>query len=334
MVEKNKCPICVSIQAYGITPSVEINAHSSADRLVIKCDRCGHFELSGTVFNMWSIQNEGIYSSKSIERAKIGHITKNSEYVFINSEIIEAIINDTILRKPHELMDSWLIWYKNNKNSNFYSGIGYVCVNLYTDIGAESAEAAFWSIRQAYRQGYFEFPDTNDAPGIGGKMIITFKGAQRLAELQNEWKQSRTAFMAMAFEKEMWDGENGVYPECFRKSALRAGFDLQPVSTRAGLIDHRIQAEITAARFIIADLTHANHGAYWEAGLATGQGKPVIYTCRKDIFDSKIKSLKPHFDTQHHTTLVWEADKLSEAEENLTALIRATLPGEAKPDDN
>lgn len=82
---------------------------------------------------------------------------------------------------------------------------------------------------------------------------------------------------------------------------------------------------------MIADLTHQNRGAYWEAGFAEGLGKPVIYTCRKDVFEDKTKGT--HFDTNHHLTVVWEPDNLDDAVERLKATIRATLPDEAKLGD-
>jgi nucleoside 2-deoxyribosyltransferase len=59
--------------------------------------------------------------------------------------------------------------------------------------------------------------------------------------------------------------------------------------------------EIRACRFLIADLTHANNGAYWEAGFAEGLGKPVTYTCKKSEF-----AKASHFDTNHHLTVLWE----------------------------
>jgi nucleoside 2-deoxyribosyltransferase len=76
---------------------------------------------------------------------------------------------------------------------------------------------------------------------------------------------------------------------------------------------------------VIADLTHDNNGAYWEAGFAEGLGRPVIYTCRKQKWDAT----KSHFDTSHLNTIIW--DPIWDT--RLTATIRATLPGEAKMTD-
>jgi nucleoside 2-deoxyribosyltransferase len=111
------------------------------------------------------------------------------------------------------------------------------------------------------------------------------------------------------------------------------GFDLKRLDEGqpAGLIDDRLRVEIRQCRFLIADLTNENRGAYWEAGFAEGLGKPVIYTCRKDVFEDKAKGT--HFDTNHHLTVTWELDKLDDAVGRLKATIRATLPDEAKFSD-
>jgi len=75
---------------------------------------------------------------------------------------------------------------------------------------------------------------------------------------------------------------------------------------------------------LISDLTHRNPGAYWEAGYAEGLGKPVIYTCRKDVFEDKRAG--PHFDTNHHLTVIWDLAGLDAAMSKLKDTIRATLP--------
>ena len=56
---------------------------------------------------------------------------------------------------------------------------------------------------------------------------------------------------------------------------------------------------------MIADLTHDNNGAYWEARFAEGLGRPVIYTCRKQKWDAT----KSHFDTSHLNTIIWDPEK-------------------------
>ena len=74
---------------------------------------------------------------------------------------------------------------------------------------------------------------------------------------------------------------NQMLEQIFKPSAKRAGFELVKLddTPAAGLIDNRMRAAIQAADFVVADLSHDNLGAYWEAGYAEGLGKPVIYKC-------------------------------------------------------
>ncbi|MBF0282852.1 MAG: hypothetical protein HQL51_00130 [Magnetococcales bacterium] len=117
----------------------------------------------------------------------------------------------------------------------------------------------------------------------------------------------------------------------FRPAVAAAGFALRRLDDdpKAGLIDDRMRVEIKSSRFLIADLTHANNGAYWEAGYAEGLGKDVIYTCKKSLFEKE----KSHFDTNHHLTVIWDEQNPEECRQKLTATIRATLPDAKMLDD-
>ncbi len=109
----------------------------------------------------------------------------------------------------------------------------------------------------------------------------------------------------------------------FRVAVAQTGFDLLRLDDQqpAGLIDDRLRVEIQTSRFLIADLTHGNRGAYWEAGYAEGLGKPVIYTCQRLKFAET-----SHFDTNHHLTVLWDENAIGVAMEKLKATIRATIP--------
>jgi hypothetical protein len=71
---------------------------------------------------------------------------------------------------------------------------------------------------------------------------------------------------------------------CLRPAVEATGFTLKLLyeEPKAGNIDDHLRAELLAWRFVIADLTHENRGAYWEAGFAEGARKPVIYVCKKE----------------------------------------------------
>ena len=76
--------------------------------------------------------------------------------------------------------------------------------------------------------------------------------------------------------------------------------------------------EIRQAKFVIAELTGHNNGAYFEAGYALGNGKEVIQLCRKDKFGED-----GHFDVKQVNTILWEDTK--DLQERLKNRIRATM---------
>ena len=90
---------------------------------------------------------------------------------------------------------------------------------------------------------------------------------------------------------------------------------------RAGLIDNIIRDGILGSKLVIADLTHANNGAYWESGFAEGCGIPVIYICEKRIFNT----VRTHFDTSHLMTVLWSIDKMDTFESDLIQTISNTI---------
>ena len=124
---------------------------------------------------------------------------------------------------------------------------------------------------------------------------------------------------------------NCVLEECFKPAVQQTGFKLIKLDDEptAGLIDIRMRQEIKVSKFMIADLTHANLGAYWESGFAEGLGKQVIYTCKK----SKFAEAKTHFDVNHHLTILWDENDLQSAAEDLKAAIRFTFSEAKQLDD-
>lgn len=159
-------------------------------------------------------------------------------------------------------------------------------------------------------------------------VMLHMSGWERYRAITQGRVESRKAFMAMKFGAE--DVEL-AYNNCFKHAVTRTGFELFDMreQQQAGMIDDHMRVAIRTSRFLIADLSHECRGSYWEGGFAEGLGRPVIYTCNAE----KWKKEKSHFDTNHLATVVWEANNLEEAAQKLTAIIRNTLPGEAKMDD-
>ena len=128
-------------------------------------------------------------------------------------------------------------------------------------------------------------------------------------------------FIAMKFGADRLDG----FVRDVVKPAIRQELGIELVDLRdvaqAGVIDNIMRVKIRDAKFIIADLTHDNRGAYWEAGYAEGLGKLVIYTCEK----TKFEDTRTHFDVNHCTTVLWSADDPGEFCNKLIATLRQSL---------
>jgi hypothetical protein len=113
-------------------------------------------------------------------------------------------------------------------------------------------------------------------------VCLTFAGWVRFDELQRGKVASRMGFMAMQFNV---PETTEASEHCFKKAAEDAGFGLSVLTEGqgAGLIDDQLRVALRTAKFLVADVSTGNRGAYWEAGFAEGLGKHVIYACREGV---------------------------------------------------
>jgi nucleoside 2-deoxyribosyltransferase len=101
----------------------------------------------------------------------------------------------------------------------------------------------------------------------------------------------------------------------------------------SGSITAQIEYQIRSSRFVIADLSDDNSGAYWEGGFAEGLGRPVFY-----LYCQNSDSKGPHFDKRNDYTMMWEEngdekESFEEKLKELKAVIRNTFPDEAQMED-
>lgn len=163
---------------------------------------------------------------------------------------------------------------------------------------------------------------------IKGLMTCPFisfrKGTCELSEdcpvIKGEWTSDNpNVFVALQF-----DSPNGnkrrivdtvVKPVCaeFKMNA----FVVSDIEHNESIYDVIIKS-ISKSRFVIADLTYNNNGAYYEAGYAKGQGKKVIHTCERNWFDSS----GVHFDVKGLSLLIYDNDE--DFSEKLRKRIRET----------
>ena len=270
------------------------------------------------------------------QRAVLSHairrMQRDGEVPTIKTDLAAQIWRDDRLPTMPEQLDN-LILYLGTNLSEPGAKLDLHAERMRAVLGSITADAAGWLLSTAEGEGLIQgvVRPNLDGPTNISKATLLPAGWKRFEELQNRSPDSRRAFMAMQFGDQELDR---LFYGHFKPAAQRAGFDLSRLDEepRAGLIDDRLRLEIRRSRFLIADLTHGNPGAYWEAGFAEGLGRPVIYTCRRDVFDDLHK--RPHFDTNHYLTVIWDAVDPAKAAAQLTTTIRVMLPSEAKLTDD
>lgn len=296
----------------------------------VLCSNCGGYDISGSMLT--EIENRNFSSG---QLAILSHVVRRaSSQPLVTTHFADSVLTNAKLPGASGLVDNLLLHV-----SGGLHGPGEVmnlqAASLRAVLGALSATGVIWAIEQAIRLCLLEGEAVRTIGSDDEYQVIqatlSVHGWEHVEALLREAKDSRKAFMAMKFGDSVLDA---VFTEHFKPAVKQTGFNLQRLDDepRAGLIDDRMRLEIRTSRFLIADLTHGNAGAYWEAGYAEGLGRPVIYTCRKDVFDDEKK--RPHFDTNHHLTVIWDPAALDDAMTQLKTVIRVTLPAEAILEDD
>ena len=314
----DKCPICLTKcinKKYDYGMVLKVNCP--------KCDfifKIIDYKLSKSLFDKLTKKERAIlryWMQKQKSRSRI---------IDIDSTLLQSILNDIKLPKPKEQADN-LIIFLGNKIDTPEKRLPLNLDNLSSIIGAIDNSGVKYVLDHLEKDGLIiNEIFSNDEFDL--KLGLTFLGWDRFETLKTKGYPVRKAFMAMQYEDLKLDA---IYKE-IKKAVNQTGFELFRIDDvlKAGLIDNQLRTEIRNSRFLLAELTKNNSGAYWEAGFAEGLGRPVIYLCEK----KKFKKFKTHFDTNHHTTIIWDEENLSDAINQLKATIRATLPSEAKLTDD
>jgi hypothetical protein len=297
------------------------------------CARCGSFFLTRTAeANLKTIlrgkEGRAIEASLSF-RIRRMQSQEGGAIPTISSTFVDTVAADPSLPNPAEQADNLILWLGETLGNQTGGQVDIEYNRDRSRVGGINDYSVWFLVDQLKAKGLVD----GDVQAEHAGAFLTLDGWSRFEELKRGRADSNRAFMAMQFGDPIL---NRVFADYFKPAAALAGFDLQRIdeSPEAGSIPNRMRLEILRARFIVADLSHNNRGAYWEAGYAEGLGKPVIYTCEETFFKDKERGT--HFDVtqQHH--VLWNAkndETLAQAARDLTLCIRVTLPGEALLED-
>lgn len=132
---------------------------------------------------------------------------------------------------------------------------------------------------------------------------ITYKGLNHYLDLSAEGSYSNNCFVAMSFD----DADYPIFEEAIYPACDETGFDAKRIDYELYDSDKTINdamiALIKKCKFMIADFTQQRHNVYFEAGYGLGRGMKIIYTCKKEFFDTA------KFDTNHFPHIVYETNE-------------------------
>lgn len=283
----------------------------------VDCRRCGDFQVERIAIDDVPLP---LKDAKAVALASyLVCKLQTGKRPSLSQQFFDSL-QDRTLPTPAELADNLLLFEA--KQSNGRPGaplsISHSDLSLASAVGAFNEDDLLWAVRELEAEGF-----------IKGSWLshfanghITGRGWRRVEELKRTDVSSRFAFFARKFANSDLDH---VYEKCLKLAVKQTGFELRTVTQRAGHIDAVIEDEIRRCRFLLADLSDGNAGAYWEAGFAEGLSKPVIYICQDNV--------KTHFDTDHRHTVRWSLENLDETARQLKAVIRNTLLGDANQQD-
>lgn len=151
-------------------------------------------------------------------------------------------------------------------------------------------------------------------------IIISAEGWKLIDELKRKKQEIKQGFIAMRFGE-----ETKSIRKTFKRSISDSGYSVRVIDEKEhnNQIVPEIFFEIERSKFMVVDITYPNYGAYYEAGYGQALGKEVIVCCSEEVFNSKDKSKRPHFDIAQKSTIVWE--DLDDLYEKLKRRIEATV---------
>ena len=188
-------------------------------------------------------------------------------------------------------------------------------------IGSSRYQSVLDLAKELWERRLLRIDPRGAATGLIEDIILALDGWERYEARKRGEFEGKYGFIAMQFD----DPDLDVFVRDVVKPAVKDGIGYELVDMRevaqSGVIDNIMRVRIRDSAFVIADLTHDNRGAYWEAGYAEGLGKSVIYICEK----TKFEDASTHFDTNHCTTVPWSRSDPDGFRQKLIATLRRSL---------
>ncbi|WP_413557273.1 hypothetical protein [Bdellovibrio sp. HCB209] len=328
----NKCPFCKE--------KARVETHMSFQNLhSVLCEICGAYAINDNLLFILNKQklNPSLLNCVK-ENIQTNHKTKINTAWLSDSTSDETDLTKFMsikhfdffyslpIEHSNKLTDILILISEKTKHQHPFQSVEFTIKDLYQLKIVDAQEFAYWI-------EMLKNSELVDIPGYIGMALrdmspqLTPKGWLELDRIRNEsGLNSKKAFIAMQFN---WGDElaatKNAYIETVKEACLDCGYEANIVTEHhTGHIVDRIIAEIKEAKFIIADFTFNNRGAYFEAGYARALGKHVIHTVMDGHTDGDDKEGKKlHFDIQQINYIKWSDPK--ELRERIRDRIKAVI---------
>jgi hypothetical protein len=316
MAEQTGCVVCKSASCMLIGRVGEKSRY--------ECQVCGLYDASSSVLeDKLDTQHDQL---TAIQRAVLSHRIREANDagrdtpLLTTYEVDDVIANGRLPTPAQQAIN--IIRFVGDRIAPTGKTMRELPLSFHASVGSPNRDFGLRIAKQLVSAGYLDAIDCGDmdSPDEIMEIDLTLSG---WAEFEKE-RRGQTAggygFIALKFNDPVLDP---FVIDVVKPAVSALGFELVDMrdAAEAGIIDNVMRARIRDASFVLVDLTHANEGAYWEAGYAEGLGKPVLYLCKREVFETS----GTHFDTNHCTTILWDPATPGPFTEELTATLRRSL---------
>ena len=294
-------------QAVALTSKCFVCRSPSANRLSgealefdVQCTRCGHYRiLRRTTLILKGKELSGV------QRANISGFIRQNQGVFIQDgdlDFLESLRTPSVGDKAFKLL-CHISREHPSPGEGFvinYWALPALLKKIQDDNQEEyspdpdftkSCQSVLYWLAVSWTKDSFELEFLlrtylKDSKGFlgdwksNGFLVITAQGWDFLDNLKTTEAKSESGFVAMWFDPSV----HPAWLQAIGPGIEDAGYEAIRIDKveHNNRIDDEIVAAIRACRFLVADFTGQRGGVYFEAGLAQGLEKQVVWLCQSD----------------------------------------------------
>lgn len=313
-----ECPICGRYILHGASSLKRYEKNSEIKqkiKLYLFYHKNENYKFIGTDDEFEDIR---LCGSREIEKLKVKHITLEQIQNWYPKTFAEKTDKILIYLAQRGNYDGECIKLSKKEAALLFFMHNDPCFS--NDWNFEFKYYLNFFVKNGYFDGFedidlLEYVDAIDDTENPIAITLSPKALERVYELQKTQANNKKVFVAMKFGT-----ETDALRVKIKEGIVNAEFE--PIIMDEVEHNHQIVPEmlyqIKNSRFVIAELSHHNNGAYYEAGYALGMGKEVIHICKKDELKSGL-----HFDVAQVNTIVYE--NIDELPNRIFKRIKATI---------